>query len=320
MLNVFFTVDVEIWCGGWTNIDTKFPQAFQQYVYGRTQRGEYGLRYKLQQLRDHGLHGVFFVEPLFATRFGTEPLAEIIGLIQEYGQEVQLHMHPEWVDESTYPLLPTRLRKRPFMSDFSLEDQTTLIAEGIKLIADAGGGNVNAFRAGSFGFNLNTLVALATNNITFDSSYNASYFGLGSGLASGKILLEPFFSNGVTEFPMTVFDDGTRSLRHTQLGAISSREMEGLMWKSLKQKRKTFVILSHNFELMNRRRDQADDVVINRFKTLCYFLDKNRDVFRTAGFKDMNPELVTNQPEPLTSPFWKTGLRMIEQLSRRRYE
>jgi hypothetical protein len=319
MLDVFFTVDMEIWCGGWKNIDAKFPQAFQQYVYGRTPKGEYGLRYKLQRLRDHGLLGVFFVEPLFATRFGIEPLAEIIGLIKEYGQEVQLHMHPEWVDESTHPLLPEPMRKRPFMRDFSLNDQTTLIAKGIQLIGDAGGGRVNAFRAGSFGFNRDTLSALATNNIEFDSSYNASYFGLESGLAPNELLVEPFRSNGVMEFPMTVFDDGTRSLRHTQLGAISAAEMEGLLWQSLKQNRKTFVILSHNFELLNRTRDMPDEIVVNRFNKLCSFLDKNREVFHMAGFKGMSVEPVECQPLPLVSPFWKTGFRMVEQLSRKRF-
>jgi hypothetical protein len=73
MLNVFFTVDVEIWCDGWENIDHKFPGAFEQYIYGPTPRGNFALPFKLQVLRDHGLTGVFFVEPLFATRFGIEP-------------------------------------------------------------------------------------------------------------------------------------------------------------------------------------------------------------------------------------------------------
>ena len=320
MLEVFFTVDVEIWCNGWKNIDAKFPQAFQQYVYGRTARGEYGLRYQLKQLRDHGLYGVFFVEPLFATLFGIEPLAEIIGLIKEYGQEVQLHMHPEWVDESSSPLLPKQQRKRPFMRDFSLEDQTTLIATGIQLIADAGGGRVNAFRAGSFGFNQDTLTAVAANNIEFDSSYNASYFGLQSGLAPNEILLEPMRSHGVMEFPMTVFDDGTRSLRHTQLGAISFREMADLMWQSIERKRKTFVILSHNFELLNQAKDRPDEIIVNRFHKLCNFLDKNRDVFHMTGFKGLSAEPIDRQPLPLASPFWKTAFRIFEQLSRRRFD
>ena len=105
MMDVFLTVDVEVWCDGWDNIDTKFPDAFQRYIYGATSRGDYGLPYQLNQLGEHGLIGVFFVEPLFSTRFGSAPLAEIVGLVREAGHEIQLHLHTEWVDESKEPLL-----------------------------------------------------------------------------------------------------------------------------------------------------------------------------------------------------------------------
>ena len=36
MLDVFLTVDVEVWCDGWDNIDAKFPDAFKRYIYGPT--------------------------------------------------------------------------------------------------------------------------------------------------------------------------------------------------------------------------------------------------------------------------------------------
>ena len=112
MLDVFFSVDVEIWCDGWDNLDEKFPDAFRRYVYGQTARGNFGLPYTVQVLREHGLKGVFFVEPLFSTRFGSQPLEEIVGLIREGGQEIQLHLHPEWVDESVEPLLENINGKR----------------------------------------------------------------------------------------------------------------------------------------------------------------------------------------------------------------
>ena len=131
MLNVFLTVDVEVWCGGWDSIDTKFPEAFQRYVYGPTTRGNYGLPYQLQLLSDTGLTGVFFVEPLFSGRFGTDPLAEIVGLIGEKSQEVQLHLHTEWVDEAIEPLFPGIKEKRQHMRHFSLEEQNILIAKGL---------------------------------------------------------------------------------------------------------------------------------------------------------------------------------------------
>jgi hypothetical protein len=116
---------------------------------------------------------------------------------------------------------------------------------------------------------------------------------------------------------MTVFYNGTRSLRHAQVTACSYREMEGLLWQALESRRKSFVILSHNFELLNGSMNRPDDIVVTRFRKLCYVLDRHRDCFRVRGFHDLTPESVFSQPAPLTSPIWKTGLRMVEQGIRR---
>lgn len=319
MLDVFLTVDVELWCDGWDDIDAKFPGAFRQYIHAVTPTGSYGLPYQLGVLKDHGLTGVFFVEPLFSARFGLPPLTEIVGLVRDGGQEVQLHIHTEWVDEALQPLLPGVQGKRQHMRHFSLEEQTRLVSHGAKLIEQAAGGMVTSFRAGSFGFNRDTLGALAANGIAFDSSYNATMMGWDSGVMPGVRLVDTIICDGVCEVPMTVFRDGTRTLRHAQLAACSHREMEGLLWQALETGRNSFVILSHSAELLNEARTRADPVVIDRFHKLCTFLDRNRDSFRTRGFAGQRPRLTDSQPQPLVSPLWKTGARMLEQARRRRY-
>ena len=319
MLDVFFSVDVEVWCDGWDNLDEKFPDAFRRYVYGQTARGDFGLPYTLQVLRDYDLKGVFFVEPLFSTRFGSQPLEEIVGLIRDGGQEIQLHLHPEWVDESVEPLLKNISGKRQHLRYYSCVEQEILVAAGKRLIAQAGGGECTAFRAGSFGFNRDTLKALVANDIRFDSSYNATIFGLDSGVAPGQVMVDAFECEGVQEYPMTVYDDGTASLRHVQLTACSHREMEGLLWQALESGRRTFMILSHNFELLNKSRLRPDDVVVSRFRQLCAFLDRNRDSFKVRGFEGLSPDPVMQQPAPLKSPVWKTAMRVLEQAGRRRF-
>lgn len=319
MLDVFFTVDVEVWCDGWHNIDEKFPDAFRKYIYGPTAKGNFGLPYQLNVLTHHGLTGVFFIEPLFSTRFGEQPLVDIVGLVRESNQEVQLHLHTEWVDESRAPLLADSHTKRQHLRYFSRDEQTTLIAVGSRLLKQAGGVNINAFRAGSFGFNRDTLGALAASRIPFDSSYNASLFGLDSGVMPGVAVVEPIECDGVYEYPMTVFSDGTGSLRHTQLTSCSFREMEGLLWQALETGRSSFVILSHSSELLNPAKARADDMVVKRFQKLCSFLDKNRDSFHVRGFQDLAPKLSQQQPAPLASPIWKTGARMLEQAYRRKF-
>lgn len=320
MLDVFFTVDVEIWCGGWDSLDERFPSAFRQYVYGPTSRGDYGLPYQLNVLNAHGLTGVFFVEPLFSTRFGIEPLAEIVGLLRESAQNIELHLHTEWVDEAIEPLLPDIHGKRQHLRYYSQEEQTTLIALGANLIKQAGGGGINAFRAGSFAFNRDTLRALSANGIAFDSSYNASQFGADSGVMDGVTVVEPVECEGVYEYPMTVFDDGRGALRHAQLTACSYKEMESLLWKALEAGRSSFVILSHNFELLNDAKNRPDDIVVKRFRKLCSFLDRNRDSFRMRGFQGLQPQATQQQPSPLCSPIWRTGGRMLEQVYRRRFK
>ncbi|MCK7579199.1 MAG: hypothetical protein MZV65_28025 [Chromatiales bacterium] len=110
-MKVYLTFDVEIWCNGWGRLDAEFPAAFERYVYGRSRHGEYALPKTLEILDQHGLHGIFFVEPLFAMRFGVEYLKHIIDIIQSAGQEVQLHLHPEWTDESPEPIIK-KLRQK----------------------------------------------------------------------------------------------------------------------------------------------------------------------------------------------------------------
>ena len=319
MLNVFFTVDVEIWCDGWRNIDEKFPSAFSRYIYGPTSRGNFGLPYAFDVLKHHGLTGVFFVETLFSTRFGSQPLAEIVGLINENSQEVQLHLHTEWVHESRVPLVANSHVKRQHMRFFSQEDQSILIAAGIEQLRDAGARDVNAFRAGSFGFNADTLRALATNGVPFDTSYNASMFGLDSGVMPGVTVVDPIEYAGVSEYPMTVFMDGTRSIRHAQLTACSYNELVGLLWRAVETERSSFVILSHSNELLNRAGNRPDDVVVKRFGKLCSFLERNRDSFCVRGFRGLEHQIKQSQHVPLVSPIWRTGARIIEQAYRRKY-
>lgn len=319
MLDVFLTVDVEIWCDGWDDIDRKFPTAFQHYIYGPTKKGNFGLPYQLGVLKRHGLSGVFFVEPLFSARFGEQPLAEIVGMLNDAEQEVQLHLHTEWVDEARSPLLPVRHEKRQHLRYFDRAEQASLIAQGAALLERAGAARVNAFRAGSFAFNHDTLSALAANGITFDASYNAAMFGLDSGVMPGRMMVEPFEDQGVVEFPMTVYVDGRGSLRHAQITSCSFAEMDRLLWQAAEQGRSAFVILSHGFEMLNQRKTRPDPIVVDRFERLCRFLDRHRDTFCVRGFHGLRPRLGTSMEAPLRIGLKETFARTVQQAYRARF-
>lgn len=319
-LNVHVTVDVEVWCDGWNDIDAKFPTCYRQYIQGETPAGDYGVAFQARTLQEHGLRGTFFVEPLFSLRFGRERLAEVVSLVLEHGQDLQLHLHTEWLDEAKEPPLPVDTGKRQHLHMFSEAEQTVLLDVGCQLLLEAGAPKPVCFRAGSFGFNAQTLTALERLGIPMDASYNATMFGPDSGVAPGRILTDSLRVGAVSEFPMTVFRDGTKRLRHAQITACSWREIESLLWQALESGQSAFVLLSHGSELLTQSRARPDMLVVKRFEQLCQFLERNSDCFKTRTFDDGPLQVAQDQPLPLRSSPLDTGLRMVEQLWRRRQE
>jgi hypothetical protein len=316
-VKVFFTTDVEVWCDGWTHLDNEFSTCFDQYVYGRTPTGDYGLPFQARMLGDRGLTGVFFVEPLFSTHFGKAPLDEIVGLISEQEQDIELHLHPEWLDESLSPLLKRQMFKRKNIRDFTRAEQSVIIGAAKALLERSVGDKVTAFRAGNFGFDRDTLVALRDNGILFDSSYNRTINRLESRLEFEQDIQFPQRIEGVWEYPLTVFRDGFGKERHLQLTACSLSEMKSVLMQSAEMGLDNVNILSHNFELLDASKTRVEPVVLRRFEGLCDFLANNKDTFRVEGFRKLDPKRQTHQsPAPIASA-WGTARRYVEQVSMR---
>lgn len=315
-MNVFLTIDTEIWPESWDRLDEEFGAAFRRCIYGPTESGEYGLPFQLRVLQDHGLRASFFVESLFASHFGRTWLAEIVGMVQAADQEVQLHLHPEWVDKGPRPILEGRSGYP--LSVYSLEDQKALVGIALDHLRGAGATQVNAFRAGSFGMNRDTLKALAFHDIAFDTSYNPTMFGAQSGLAPGKPLMQPIDILGVVEYPVTAFEDFPGHLRHVQLTAVSFAEMEGALWAALEAQCEAFVIVSHSFELLTTDRARPDPIAVDRFRKLCAFLQKHGNLFRTRGFVGLPRSAPLAVPNlRLKSSLSLTAGRVVEQAARR---
>ena len=282
MLNVLITVDTEIWCDNWQDIDKKFPEAFRKYIYGTTRGGNYGLPFQLNVLNANGLRAVFFVEALFAMRFGMAPLEEIVGLIVEAGQAVEMHVHTEWVDESLTPIFPDVTNKRQHIRYFSYAEQCLLLKKASELLTVAGAGNLRAYRAGSFGASNDTLRALATTSIGIDSSLNPT--ALPCRIRVAEPMWQPAMLDGILEVPMSVFTDGIGRQRPAQLTSCSFGEIKAALNDGLRLRWEHFVMLSHSFELLNDRMTRGNSIVVRRFVKLCEYLASNRDLFPTIDF------------------------------------
>lgn len=317
MLNVILSVDVEIWCEGWENIQDKFNQCFARYIYGRTANGEFGLPFQLKTLREADLKCVCFVESLFSEVFGAEPLEEICQHIKDQRHEIQLHLHPEWSYELSNMRQFHQGRRKCFLKDLEASAQEELIALGKKNLKRASGIEPGAFRAGGFGANAATVSALKTQGFTMDSSYNERLTAGVSGWPESVVGADSIELNGIREYPLTVFRDGRERLRNVQLGACSSRELESLLWRAVEQQRSVFVILWHNFELLDRAQRKLDHIVLRRFLKLCEFLSRNRDVFNVCGFRDLDVDIPQRHFPHLAGSKWGKAVRLGEQAVRR---
>jgi hypothetical protein len=319
-LNVLLTFDIEVWCGGWQDIDAKFPDAFRRYVYGLSRAGNYALPKILEVLNDHALKGIFFVEPLFAARFGLEPLIEIVGLIKQAGQEVQLHLHPEWQNESIDPLIPNHTKKRQGLIHYNLEEQTALIGHGIRLLQEAGVERPTAFRSGGFFSNAETFIALECNGILYDSSLAMTQSHSGVGLECGLRRHGAHYIGGVLELPLSVFNNAAGKLRHVQVGSCAFSEIVQVLMGAQVNGWSYLNILSHNFEMLLSGSSRPDWIVVRRFESLCRYLAENRSAYPTVcfadvGFSEERPEL----PLPETSTAANIR-RFLEQGYRRALE
>lgn len=318
-MQVFLTFDVEIWCDEWAHLDRDFSAAFRRYVYGTSKYGNFALPKTLEILNSNGICATFFVEPLFAYRFGVEPLAEIIRIIRASGQDVQLHLHPEWADETQPPLVGANGAKRPLLSQYSLEEQTVLIRKARDMLIQAGAPAPCAFRAGSYGCNRDTMIALSQNGIKFDSSVNPGRGWSGADLPADKRGQRITALEGCIEYPITVYSDVPGRLRQAQVGSTSFSEFVHLLRRARSQDRSAFVIISHNFEMLIPGKSEPDAIVVRRFTQLCEFLAEHRKEFTACTFAEAGEQIDMREPEILRSPPSHVAGRFMEQIYRRAF-
>lgn len=275
-MKIYLTFDVEIWCDGWDDLDGRFPSSFHRYVYGRSPKGDYALPKTLEILDRFGLKGVFFVEPLFAARFGVEHLATIVELIRSGNHDIQLHLHPEWADEIRPLPFAGASHKRQHMSYYTCDEQMALLTLGCDLLSQTGCNKITAFRAGSFACNHDTYRALHNMGIGIDSSLHAVLPFSGNDLREQLDFFHPLEFEQVRILPMTVFRDGIGRLRPAQIGACSFAELRDAINTAADNKMEHFVVLSHNFEMLKQGRSEPDSLVVARFECLCSFLAEQR--------------------------------------------
>ncbi len=322
---VFITVDTEVWPVSSNWRANGLDSDMQRDIHGTTPRGEFGLRFQLELLNSFGLKGVFFVESLFASEIAGR-LNEIVSLIRDSGHDVQLHLHPEWLQWLSNP--PIAAKANQYLKNFTEGEQSLLIERALGNLRAAGARSVCAFRAGNYGANLDTLRALKNNGIVFDSSYNLPYLSSQCFIDLPEPLLQPREINGIIEYPIAFFEDWPRHYRHLQLTACSFAEIRHALLEAHRNGWGSVVLVSHSFELLKNRKSPGrillpDTLCVNRFKRVCRFLADNSRQFHTATFSELCADAIPlSYPAPVQSAILKSNVartagRFVQQLVRR---
>lgn len=272
--------------------------------------GGFGANWQMDQLEAHGLTGVFFVDPMPALLYGPDVIAQIIAPIVARGHEAQLHLHPEWLAWSkTHPVGERRGRS---IGDFHFDDQRTLITLARQLLIDAGAPPPTAFRAGNYGANDDTLRALATLGIAWDSSFNPTYLGDPCNIGLAEDQVDPVVHLGVMEMPVSAIHDRPGHLRHAQVCALSETEMRRALQHAAETRRPSFTIVTHSFEMMSRDRKRPNHAVMKRFRALCQTV-AHHFALSSSGFSSLDIAPATTPPARLAPSYGRTALRMAEQ-------
>ena len=296
-------------------IDTEL--LWRPYVAGLGWRENFALAYEaagvgvpwqLEKLSDHGLKAVFFVDPMPAQIYGIEPIRRMVEPILAAGQEVQLHLHPNWSDAGG-PAEDVRFE----LTRLDAAGQQALIETARELLIEAGAPMPIAFRSGSYAVNEDTLSALRALGFTYDTSHNGSHHPDPSALPLDPAQIAPVDLDGLVEVPVGQIEDAPGRLRHLQLCAVSSEEMEAALLHAQAKRHPLVTIVSHSFELASRDGARPNRALCRRFERLCAFLAARRDVLPSAGFADLGDLALGAAAEPLQARRLRTGRRMMEQ-------
>ncbi len=323
MLNVFLTIDVE--CGD-------FSIDYNGSVHGiskKAQKRAYGLEFILQTLREHNLKATFFVETFASFRFGLEGLREICEKILHYEQDIQLHVHPNFLPYSSILDLDSKVCYG-LLWEYSLGDQKKILECGKDVLSRCGIDNIFAFRAGGFGANNTTLRALREGGFIIDSSYNQNYLNRACRITSDEDLNDLGIINGIYEIPISNIRVNFlpwQRPKHLQVGATSSGDMITAMKQAVNNDFRSLCIIFHSNEFIFYKNDERSEgipnyVNIQRLRKICAFLSKNRTLIRTNTMSDLKNDiskgLVKYSPnKPLNVNVLDFGVRIAEQLGKR---
>lgn len=311
----FITIDTEYSSGLYTGPGaTDRTENYARSIACLTPDGPAGISHKLELLKEHGQKAVFFVDPMPALVWGVAAIEDIVAPIIEAGQDVQLHCHTEWLGIAGSANLLVSKRMGRDIADFSFDDQCVILDYARSVLMAAGAPAPVAFRAGNYGANDDTLRALAAIGIHYDTSHCPALPGGANRISLSQECRDPIGYMGVIEVPVGTISTIGGGQRHAQITALTLVEMLCAIRHARDSGRQSFTLVSHSFELINRRKLAVNRIVQRRFAGLVEGLAQMRGV-TTGNYAGSppSPRLTTGPNELLPASAIRTGHRLAEQ-------
>lgn len=316
MTRVYITIDTEYSSGLVTDLSQEDRRDnFARSIACETPDGPAGITHKLEMFEKHGIKAVFFVDPMPALVWGVAAIEDVLAPILDAGQDVQLHCHTEWLKLAGDANPLTSRRTGQNLYDFPFEEQCEILQYARDTLVAAGARAPIAFRAGNYGANDETLRALRAIGLRFDSSHCPALCQGASRISLGPDDLDPLLHQGLIEVPVGSIGTIGGGQRHAQITALTLAEMRAAIRHARDTGRASFTLVTHSFELINRRRQAVNRIVRRRFAGLCRTLAETRGV-TTGNYRDSPPLFSGNLPgsEPLPANPLRTTYRYAEQL------
>lgn len=315
MTCVYITIDTEYSSGLVTGLGpADRAENYARSIACLTPDGPAGITHKLEVLAEHGQKAVFFVDPMPALIWGVAAIEDVVTPIIEAGQDVQLHCHTEWLAlaGSANPLKSGRIGTN--IADFPLDEQCELLTLARDTLVAAGAPRPIAFRAGNYGANDDTLRALAEIGLSYDSSHCPALPEGASRISLGPDDRDALVHAGIIEVPVGSIGTLGGQQRHAQITALTLAEMTAAILHAREHKRPIFTLVSHSFELINRRKLTVNKIVRRRFAGLCRTLSELEGV-QTGTYRENPPQLsaIVRSSDPLPANALRTGMRYAEQ-------
>jgi len=268
-------------------------------ILGRHEGGTAGVREMSSIGNEFNAKHVFFVD-MCATYSRLDEMSEVVRWLDNDGQDVQLHAHPEVLPESFW--MSNGFEARPArMNEYADDTRATFVLEFFcKQIKQITGKDVLAFRAGSFRWNAGTIRALKAANIPLSFNNTMRAYRMKRCTYSEPTNRPYTWSNGVVEVPVTEKYIPARADREERWASLTYPESSYFPYSP---PRRTFlsafrsgnanlsVFLLHSWSLLywdeKGRATYRDDRRLEGYRSLLSQVAKDYDVITARDFLDL---------------------------------